>query len=79
MSEEDRIKLPLADKETFACYSTEGKLNTLFDLLTIALKNQQDIYRMVQNGRRMNLTLSGFFGVVGGAVAVGAKWLFSGR
>lgn len=79
MDERDQIKLPLPDKDTFACYPTEGKLNTLFDLLIIALKNQQDIFGMVQNNKRMNMTISGAFGVIGGAVAVAAKWLFTGQ
>ncbi len=78
MDERDQIKLPLPDKDTFACYSTEGKLNTLFDLTIISLKNQADIFAMVQNNKRLNMTVSGAFGIIGGAVAVAAKWIFTG-
>jgi hypothetical protein len=69
MQSDSRLKLPLPDKETFACYSEEAKLNTLFDLLVIALVNQQDIADRLSRGRKVDLTVAGLMGLVGGFLA----------
>ena len=75
MPKDDRLRLPLPDKATFACYSEEAKLNTLFDLLVVALVNQQDMYSTLVRTRRIDLSIAGIMGLVGGAAAYTAERL----
>ena len=68
-------KLPIVDKETFKNYSQDSKLDTLYDLNCIALNNQALVLASLRKRRKVDTTVAGGLGFMGGFVAVFLKKL----
>jgi len=75
---DEKIKLPIPSKETFACYGTDAKLDTVFDLLTVALLNQQEVIKAINKRKKIDTTVASVMGLAGGFAAIFVKGLFGG-
>ena len=75
---DEKIKLPIPSKETFACYSTDAKLDTVFDLLIVALLNQQEVITVINKRKKIDTTVASTLGLAGGFIAGFMRDLFGG-
>ena len=74
------FELPLPDRETYKNFSAEDKLNILYDLLCVALQNQQEVIKQVRTQKWTSYRIAGALGLVGGILAhLSQKFLGIGR
>ncbi len=61
------FEVPAISKETFTVLPVDGKVDTLFDLTMILLRNQQRLYEKDKDYREKGLKYAVVAGFVGGA------------
>lgn len=66
-------------KETFEQLDADSKLNVLFDLIVASNTTRQALDEKLDRKKRIDTTVSAFFGFVGGALAVLGQRIFLGK
>jgi hypothetical protein len=78
-------KFPIT-KDTFEMYDADSKLNTMFDLMLVqhecsceTVAKVEDLKERFERRKKFDTTISGTSGLVGGAIAMLAKHIFTGK
>ena len=62
-------------KETFMGFDTDSKLNALFDYMIDAKFDISEIKMEINKKRKIDTTIAGAMGLVGGFAAMMGKWV----
>jgi hypothetical protein len=67
------FQLPLPSKETYKSYTPDAKLDTVYDLLCVALQNQRLVVETLEKRKKYDTTIAAIMGFLGGAAAITAQ------